>query len=184
MDTLAYHLNKKKKPAKTVGKSLYYYPCDGANNPNVWFGDKAYIIIEVSEAEWEALFELDRFEYNNTYKYQRHTTRLWNRDEDERSPAQREKRIDKNIPFNVLADEQRDREILLGHLPHRDRIILEIMSGDKTQKDAAEELGVTQGYIASTLKKAKNLVRQKAKQKNQAVLQGVHRKKFAEININ
>ena len=158
MDKLAYHFNKKKKPAKTTGKFLYYYPCDGADNPNVWFGDKAYIVIEISEKEWEALFELDRLEYNNTHKFQRHTTRLWNRDEDELSPAQREKRIDKNIPFNVLADEQRDREILLGRLPHRDRKILEIMSGDKTQKEAAEELSVTQGYIATALKKANRSV--------------------------
>ena len=29
MDKLAYHFNKKKKPAKTEGKFLYYYPCEG-----------------------------------------------------------------------------------------------------------------------------------------------------------
>ncbi len=69
MDKLAYHLNKKKKLAKTEGKFLYYYPCDAEDNPNVWFGPKAYIVIEVGEKEWEALFELDRLEYNNTHKY-------------------------------------------------------------------------------------------------------------------
>lgn len=76
MDKLAYHFNKKKKPAKTEGKFLYYYPCDEEDNPDVWFGAKAYIVIEVSEKEWEALFELDRLEYNNTHKYQRHTNRI------------------------------------------------------------------------------------------------------------
>ena len=88
MDKLAYHFNKKKKPAKTEGKFLYYYPCDAEDNPDVWFGPKAYIVIEVSEQEWEALFELDRLEYNNTHKYQRHTYRISNKDEEVLTPKQ------------------------------------------------------------------------------------------------
>ena len=154
MDKLAYHFNKKKKPAKTEGKFLYYYPCDAEDNPDVWFGPKAYIIIEVSEKEWEALFELDRLEYNNTHKYQRHTYRISNKDEDELTPKQQQCRINKDIPFNVLVNEQIDRDILLGNLPHQDRKIFEVMSDGNTQKEAAEELGVTQGYISSALKKA------------------------------
>ena len=47
-----------------------------------------------------------------------------------------------------------DRDILLGNLPHQDRKIFEVMSDGNTQKEAAEELGVTQGYISSALKKA------------------------------
>ena len=31
-----------------------------------------FCVIEVTEKEWEALFELDRFEYNNWHKYYRH----------------------------------------------------------------------------------------------------------------
>ena len=130
MDKLAYHFNKKKKPAKTEGKFLYYYPCDAEDNPDVWFGPKAYIVIEVSEKEWEALFELDRLEYNNTHKYQRHTYRISNKDEDKLTPKQQQRRIDKDVPFNVLVNEQIDREILLNHLPHQDRKIMEIMSVD------------------------------------------------------
>ena len=158
MDKLAYHFNKKKKPAKTEGKFLYYYPCDAEDNPDVWFGPKAYIVIEVSEKEWEALFELDRLEYNNTHKYQRHTYRISNKDEDKLTPKQQQRRIDKDVPFNVLVNEQIDREILLNHLPHQDRKIMEIMSDGNTQKEAAEELGVTQGYISSALKKADSSV--------------------------
>ena len=154
MDKLAYHLNKKKKPAKTTGKFLYYYPCNEEDTPDVWYGPKAYIVIEVSEAEWEALFELDRLEYNNTHKYQRHTVRFSDKDEDELTPKQRERRIDKSIPFNVLADERRDKEILLANLSQQDRDILEIMANGKTQKEAAELLGVTQGYISTLLKNA------------------------------
>ncbi len=158
MDKLAYHFNKKKKPAKTEGKFLYYYPCDAEDNPDVWFGPKAYIVIEVSEKEWEALFELDRLEYNNTHKYQRHTYRISNKDEDKLTPKQQQRRIDKDVPFNVLVNEQIDREILLNHLPHQDRKIMEIMSDGNSQKQAAEELGVTQGYISSALKKADSSV--------------------------
>lgn len=58
MDKLAYHFNKKKKPAKSEGKFLYYYPCDAEDNPDKWFGDKAYIVLEVSEKEWDALFTI------------------------------------------------------------------------------------------------------------------------------
>ena len=51
MDKLAYHLNKKKEPAKTEGKFLYYYPCAEEDNPDVWYEEKPYIVIEVSEAD-------------------------------------------------------------------------------------------------------------------------------------
>lgn len=121
MDKLAYHFNKKKKPAKTEGKYLYYYPCDPDDNPDAWFGDKCYIVIEVSEQEWEALRELDRLEYNNTHKYQRHTNRISDKDEEELTPKQQQKRIDKETPFNVLVNEQIDKEILYAHIPVRDR---------------------------------------------------------------
>lgn len=60
MDKLAYHFNKKKIPAETEGKYLYYYPCDDLENATVRMGKDGYIVIEVTEKEWEALFELDR----------------------------------------------------------------------------------------------------------------------------
>ncbi len=156
MDKSAYHLNKQKQPAKTEGKFLYYYPCVEEDKPDVWYNKKAYIVIEVSESEWEALFELDRLEYNNTHKYQRHTKRFSDKDEEELTPKQQQRRINKDIPFNVYANEQMDKEIMLRNLPQQDREILTTMSGDKTQKQAAEELGVTQGFISSALKKANN----------------------------
>ena len=76
MDKLAYHYNKKKLPAKTEGKYLYYYPCDDIENATVQMGGRGFVTIEVSEKEWEALIELDRIEYNNEHKYVRHTTEL------------------------------------------------------------------------------------------------------------
>ena len=105
MDKLAYHFNKKKKPAKTEGKILYYYPCDGADKPDIWYGDRAYVVLEVSESEWEALFELDRLEYNNLHKYQRHTTHIPNMDEDGLTPKEQQRWIDKCEPLSDLVNE-------------------------------------------------------------------------------
>ena len=47
----------------------------------------------------------------------------------------------------MLADERRDREILLGHMLHWDRKILMIMSGDKAQKEAKRNRGQTHGFF-------------------------------------
>lgn len=154
MDKLAYHLNKKKEPAKTEGKFLYYYPCDKEDNPDIWFGQKPYIVIEVSETEWEALRELDRLEYNNIHSYQRKTERIANVNEYELTPNQQERRIDRNIPFDEIINDEYDGKILLSHLSRRDRKVLEAMADGGKQSEAAKELGVTQGYISTALKRA------------------------------
>ena len=73
MDKLAYHYNKKKIPAETAGKYLYYYPC-ADESANAWLDGRGFITIEVTDKEWEALIELDRIDYNNEHKYVRHTT--------------------------------------------------------------------------------------------------------------
>lgn len=158
MDKLAYHFNKKKKPAKTEGKFLYYYPCEAEDNPNAWYGDKAFIVLEVTESEWEALFELDRLEYNNTRKYQRHTKAINEQPEELLKPEVQECRLDREIPFYVLSDNKIDFNIMLGQFPKRDRKILKVMDKCDTQKEAAEKLGVTQGYVSVALKKANQLV--------------------------
>lgn len=156
MDKLAYHYNKKKKPAKTEGKFLYYYPCDVSDNPNVWFGNKPYIVVEVTETEWEALFELDRLEYNSEHAYTRHNARISDKDEDELTPKERERRIDKEIPFNVLSDSRIDRERRMQSLPAHERDIAELcIAKGKTQKEVAEIFGVSQSFVSTTLKSAK-----------------------------
>ena len=43
MDKLAYHYNKKKLPAKTEGKYLYYYPCDDIENATVQMGGRGFV---------------------------------------------------------------------------------------------------------------------------------------------
>lgn len=154
MDKLAYHFNKKKQLAKTEGKFLYYYPCDEEDNPDVWFGPNAYIVIEVSEMEWEALFELDRLEYNSIHNYQRKTDRIANVDENEITLNQQGHRIDREISFDEIVNDKYDRELLLSHISRRDRRVLEAMADGGKQKEAAKELGVTQGYISTALKMA------------------------------
>ena len=159
MDKLAYHLNKKKQPAPTDGKFLYYYPAD-EEIANAHVGNKYYITIEVSEQEWETLIEMDRLEYNNTHTYQRHNTVLPDRDTEALlSPKEQEQFIDKNFSFAEAekkspkalrhTDDLTDREFEVYNL-----CVIE----DKTQAEAAEELGLTQGYISMTLKKAKEKV--------------------------
>lgn len=82
MDKLAYHYNKKKLPANTEGKYLYYYPCADVENAPIQMGKRGYITIEVTDKEWEALIELDRIEYNNEHKYVRHTNVLPDEDDE------------------------------------------------------------------------------------------------------
>ena len=153
MDKLAYHLNKKKQPAKTEGKFLYYYPCK-KGVPDIHIGDKGYVVIEVTETEWEALFELDRLEYNNTHKFQRHTNIIVDRDENFLTPKEEEKRIDKGIPFTRTLQDQVDKERLIDKLTKKEQeIYLSCVEDEIPQAQVAEELGVTQGYISAALKK-------------------------------
>ena len=101
MDKLAYHYNKKKLPAKTEGKYLYYYPCDDIENATVQMGGRGFVTIEVSEKEWEALIELDRIEYNNEHKYVRHTVAIPDCEEDNLTVKQQEQLHVKDTPIDI-----------------------------------------------------------------------------------
>lgn len=154
MDKLAYHLNKKKKPAKTEGKFLYYYPCK-KGKPNCRIGDKKYIEIEVTEEEWEALRELDIFEYNNEHKSYRHNE-PFPEDDERLSRREQKKWTDKDIPFSTVSNERIDRLRALSTLTPQERIVycLAVDEGMK-QKDIAEDLGITQGAVSSTFNRAR-----------------------------
>ena len=161
MDKLAYHYNKKKFPGKTQGTFLYYYPCDPKDAPNLYMGGKAYAVIEVTEREWQALRELDRLEYNNTHKYFRHTTPIRYRvNEDALTPKQQEKRLDKSAPFSEAIYARIDEERALAALSQRQRHIVYLYKQrDMTQAEIAAQLGVTQGYVSSVLKRAEEVIR-------------------------
>lgn len=150
MDKLAYHYNKKKIPAETAGKYLYYYPCADVENATVQMGGRGYITIEVTDKEWESLIELDRIEYNNEHKYVRHTTVL--PDEDgEISVKEQEQLHTDETPIPTATAEKMDKEALFSKLSEDDRQILNLLENEN-QKQIAEKFGVTQGYV-STLKK-------------------------------
>lgn len=155
MDKLAYHLNKKKKPAKTEGKFLYYYPCNDEDKANFHIWDKRYIEIEVTENEWEALRELDRFEYNNWHKVYRHNE-PFPKNEEMLSPHEQQKWINKEIPFSTLSNERLDRIRALSTLTPQERTVycLAVDEGMK-QKDIAEDLCITQGAVSSTFRRAR-----------------------------
>ena len=161
MEKLAYHYNKKKIPGKGIGTFLYYYPCDPADTPNLYMGGKAYAVVEVTEREWQALRELDRLEYNNTHKYFRHTTPIRYRvDEDALTSKQQEKRLDKREPFSDLIHTRIDEERALAALSKKQRrIVFLYRQKDMTQAQITAQLGVTQGYVSSVLKKAEDVIR-------------------------
>lgn len=155
MDKLAYHLNKKKKPAKTEGKILYYYPCNDEDKANFHIWDKRFIEIEVTESEWQALRELDRFEYNNWHKVYRHNE-PFPEDEEILSPRKQQKWINKNIPFSTLSHERLDRIRALSALtPQERKVYCLSVDAEMTQKDIAEYLGITQGAVSSTFRRAR-----------------------------
>lgn len=155
MDKLAYHLNKKKKPAKTEGKFLYYYPCNSKGKPNFHIGDKKYIEIEVTGKEWEALRELDMFEYNNEHKAYRHKESFPENDE-RLSRREQKKWTDKNIPFSTISNERLDRIRVLGSLTPQERTVYCCaIDDDMKQKEIAEELGITQGAVSATFNRAR-----------------------------
>ena len=156
MDKLAYHYNKKKLPGKTPGTFLYYYPCKRREQANARLEDKSYIVLEVSPRQWEMLIELDRLEYNSNHAYSRHTIRIPDSDENAMSPAMRERRIDKGIPFSYFIHENMDKERLCSSLSEREQTVLRLCEEeDCTQTEAARELRVTQGYISRLLKQAR-----------------------------
>lgn len=155
MDKVAYHFNKKKLRAKTDGKFLYYYPCNEEDKANTFLYGKGYFVIEVTEKEWEALFELDRFEYNNWHKVYRHNE-SFPENEERLSPTEQQKWINRDVPLAVTTAERIDRICALSTLTKREREVY-CMSVDEQckQEDIAEELGITQGAVSSTFRRAR-----------------------------
>lgn len=107
MDKVAYHFNKKKLRAKTDGKFLYYYPCNEEDKANTFLYGKRYFVIEVTEKEREALFELDRFECNNWHKVYRHNEPF--PENEERLSPEQQKWINRDVPLSVTSADRIDK---------------------------------------------------------------------------
>lgn len=155
MDKVAYHFNKKKLRAKTDGKFLYYYPCNEEDKANTFLYGKGYFVIEVTEKEWEALFELDRFEYNNWHKVYRHNE-PFPENEEQLSPTEQQKLINCDVSLAVTTAERIDRIRALSTLTKREREVYCLSVDEQCkQEDLAEELGITQGAVSSAFRRAK-----------------------------
>ena len=134
---------------------MYYYPCNDEDKANFHIWDKRFIEIEVTENEWQALRELDRFEYNNWHKVYRHNE-PFPKNEEKLSPHEQQKWINKDVPFSTLSNERLDRLRALSILSPQERKVycLSVNEGIY-QKDIAEELGITQGAVSSTFNRAR-----------------------------
>lgn len=139
-----YLLNKKKRPAKTDGKYLYYYV--GASISDFPKGSKlkkyknAYVCeIEVSLEEWECLVELDKAEYNANHKEDRH--------QDSYQTVE---------SFNGL--EEIAEDVGVSTVLGIDKEILSLHKQGYTQQEIAEKLKVTQGYVSKRLIKIKDKI--------------------------
>ena len=154
MDKLAYHYNKKKLPAKTEGKYLYYYPCDDIENATVQMGGRGFVSIDVSEKEWEALIELDRIEYNNEHKYVRHTTELFDEEDETLTAKQLENFHVKDAPIDTKVANYYYKKDLYNQLTEDEEKVLKMLENGATQKNIAKALNVTQGYVSMIKAKA------------------------------
>lgn len=153
MDKLTYHYNKKKMPAETAGKYLYYYPYVD-ENANAWMDGRGYIVIEVNEKEWEALVELDRIDYNNQHKYVRHTTPILDGDEDNLTVKQQEQLHSGETDISTATAETFNKRQRFLKPSDNEKQVLALLDEGSTQKEVAKELGVTQGYVSMVKKQA------------------------------
>lgn len=132
-----YLLNRKKRPAKTDGKFLYYYV--GASITDFPKGSKlrryknAYVCeVEVSSEEWDCLYELDKAEYNSNHREDRHKDGRYSEE-----PVSKPREIEESVE-------------ILGDI---DKEILKLYKQGYTQAEIAEKQNRTQGYVSKHLSK-------------------------------
>ena len=154
MNKLAYHYNKKKIPATTEGKYLYYYPCEDPKQATVQIDGQKFAIVEVTEKEWEALVELDRIDYNSQHKYTRHTTPMPEGPEDELPAGQQERLHFDDVPIPEVAAEKTDKQALVAKLSSKEQQYVKLLNSGHTQKQIAAEFGVSQGYVSMVKRQA------------------------------
>lgn len=155
MNKVAYHFNKKKVPSKTQGKFLYYYPCIDDDKANAYLYGAPFYVIEVTEKEWEALRELDRFEYNNWHKYYRHNE-PFPIDVELLPEAERMRYSDRDDPFITHSIDKLDRKRALATLTKKERQIYRLSIDEQfRQKEIAKMLGITQGAVSATFNRAR-----------------------------
>ena len=137
-------------PAKTAGKYLYYYPCADEENATIQIDGHGFITVEVSEEEWKTLIEMDRLEYNNHHK---ETRRRANIDDKDGTEFIEEHVANPNVyPDDEITDGLTAEEDISSFKGKEKRIAELRFESGLTQREIAEELGVTQGYVSAVLK--------------------------------
>ena len=134
---------------------MYYYPCNDEDKANFHIWDKRFIEIEFTESEWEALRELDRFEYNNWHQLYRHND-PFPEDDEILSPCEQKRWINKDIPLSTRSIERLDRICALSTLtPQERKVYCLAVDEEMKQKNIAKCLGITQGAVSSTFNRAR-----------------------------
>ncbi len=155
MDMTAYWLNFKKKRTGD-GKYCYFYPytrCEIDDTPTFFIDGKQYVRIEVSEAEYMALREMDDEEYNDersvhNKRWTANVPRLANEDGDaidfwtDRAEDKRTHYIEDDIC------EAMDRRVAEGALPPLERRIYHADRAGFTQSEIAKMVGVDQATVS------------------------------------
>ena len=124
-------------------------------NAPVQMGGRGYIVIEVSENEWEALIELDRIDYNNEHKCVRHTSPIPDGDEDNLTVKQQEQLHSGETDISTATAEKFDKRQRFSKLSDNEKQVLALLDEGSTQKEVSKQLGVTQGYVSMVKKQAK-----------------------------
>ena len=158
MDMTAYWLNfKKKRTGK--GKYYYFYPytrCEIDDTPTLFIDGKQYVRIEVSEAEYVALREMDDEEYNDersihNKRWTADVPRLANEDGDavdfwtDRAEDKRTHDIEGDICEEI------DRRAAVHSLPPMERRIYRADRAGFTQSEIAKMVGVDQATVSRKL---------------------------------
>lgn len=154
----AYWLNHKKRRAGD-GKYCYFYPytrCEIDDTPTFFIDGKQYVRIEVSEAEYMALREMDDEEYNDersvhNKRWTADVPRLVNEDGDaidfwtDRAEDKRTHDIEDDICEEI------DRKAAVRILPPMERRIYHADRAGFTQCEIAKMVGVDQATVSRKL---------------------------------
>lgn len=137
----AYKLNKEKHPAEEQGKFLYYF-----------YNNHKLDSIAVDKEQWEKLVELDTEMFNSNRRHKEHTVKLT---DNVKSAVGEEKGFLHSDEYRSEEDYLRKEDIqalLARDFDEQDREIYKLhIEEDYTQKEIAEELGISQGQVSKRL---------------------------------
>lgn len=100
---------------------------------------------------------MDRFECNNWHKVYRHNEPF--PENEERLSPEQQKWINRDVPLSVTSADRIDKIRALSTLTKREREVYYLSVDEQCkQEDIAEELGITQGAVSSTFRRARRKI--------------------------